>query len=262
MVPAEPGHRRTVPPRMVSSRPLRFLTLMGAWLFLSATAALASGSFSASLSDAKRTAAGLAALDAGQLAALDRLVADDLASAQRLQAGSLTGRFSLRRTEEQRRQAGLHLLNTAELAQLDELVAFAIASQPLPPRERPRLQDNQVVSLARRLEVHGGASFTLGWARGGGNFREASAWVEYFDPKTGISLGLGFSHFKGDGWYDPYSYDPYAPSWNHPAAYENPLLHRPLFSASDRPGRRGIFTATPSGMLPYSRTPSLAADRL
>ncbi len=76
------------------------------------------------------------------------------------------------------------------------------------PKEHPRLQDNEVVSLKRRLEVHGGMSFTYGWASGGRNFREAGAWVSYFDPETGLGLAVAFSRFSGDGSYD-FGYNPY-----------------------------------------------------
>ena len=82
------------------------------------------------------------------------------------------------------------------------------AAEPSTPKERPRLRDNEVVSLARRLEVHGGMSFTYGWASGGRNYREAGAWVSYFDPATGLGLAVGFSRFSGDMPYT-YGYSPY-----------------------------------------------------
>ena len=82
------------------------------------------------------------------------------------------------------------------------------AAEPSTPKERPRLRDNEVISLARRLEVHGGMSFTYGWASGGRNFREAGAWVSYFDPVTGLGLAVGFSRFSGDMPYT-YGYSPY-----------------------------------------------------
>jgi hypothetical protein len=86
-------------------------------------------------------------------------------------------------------------------------------AEPVTPKDRPRLKDNEVVSLKRRLEVHGGMSFTYGWASGGRNFREAGAWVSYFDPASGLGLAVGFSRLSGDvpygyGYY-PYAYDAY-----------------------------------------------------
>jgi hypothetical protein len=80
-------------------------------------------------------------------------------------------------------------------------------AEPVTPKERPRLKDNEVVSLKRRLEVHGGMSFTYGWASGGRNFREAGAWVSYFDPQSGLGMAFGFSRFSGDVPYD-YGYYP------------------------------------------------------
>lgn len=83
-------------------------------------------------------------------------------------------------------------------------------AEAVTPKERPRLKDNQVVSLKRRLEVHGGMSFTYGWASGGRNFREAGAWVSYFDPQSGLGLAFGLSRFSGDAPYS-YGYYPYYP---------------------------------------------------
>ena len=85
----------------------------------------------------------------------------------------------------------------------------AESADPVVPKERPRLKDNEVVSLKRRLQVHGGMSFTYGWASGGRNFREAGAWVSYYDPESGLGLAVGFSRFSGDVPYD-YGYHPYS----------------------------------------------------
>ncbi len=85
-------------------------------------------------------------------------------------------------------------------------------AEPVVPKERPRLKDNEVVSLKRRLEVHGGMSFTYGWASGGRNFREAGAWVSYFDPESGLGLAFGLSRLSGDVPYD-YGYYPYSPGY-------------------------------------------------
>jgi len=81
-------------------------------------------------------------------------------------------------------------------------------AEPAVPKERPRLKDNEVVSLKRRLQVHGGMSFTYGWDSGGRNFREAGAWVSYYDPESGLGLAVGFSRFSGDAPYG-YGYSPY-----------------------------------------------------
>ncbi len=78
----------------------------------------------------------------------------------------------------------------------------ADTAEPVTPRERPRLQDNEVVSLKRRLEVHGGMSLTMGWASGGRNFREVGAWTSFFDPQSGFGMGFGISRLSGDVPYD------------------------------------------------------------
>lgn len=179
---------------MTSPRLPRFaaclLAGIGLWL---APAAMADG-FSTQLTAEQRTAAGLDQLNAGERAALDADVAGDLGNARQLRVTTLGERFSLRHAGG---NAGLGRLSAQQLAQLDELVADAIAAQPL-PKERPRLKDDQVVSLKRRLEVHGGMSFTYGWAKGGRNYRDAGAWVSYFDPETGLGLEVGMSRFSGD----------------------------------------------------------------
>jgi hypothetical protein len=112
-------------------------------------------------------------------------------------------------------------------------------AEPVTPKDRPRLKDNEVVSLKRRLEVHGGMSFAYGWASGGRNFREAGAWASYFDPESGLGLAVGFSRFSGDVPYDfgyyPYAYNAYArPGWYYGSprsAYDVDLfLIRPNFA--------------------------------
>jgi len=173
----------------------------------------ASGSFTTTLSLEQKSDAGLTGLTAGELAALDRLVAEEVASARQSNASALIVRFSLRQTDSQRKEAGLDRLTPEQRGKLDELIATTLATGPQ-PRERPRLKDSEILSERGRLQVHGGMSFTYGWAGGGRNYREAAAWVSYFDPVTGLGLGFGFSRFSGDvfpGYYgsDFYSDAPY-----------------------------------------------------
>lgn len=159
--------------------------------------------FTATLSVAEKSAAGLAALSTDELAALDRLVAEDAARDRQRRTPALDGgSFAGRQPAAARREAGLGGLTPVQLAKLDELVATASTPRPQ-PKERPRLKDNEVVSLKSRLEVHGGISFTYGTG-GGGSFREGAAWVTYYDPVTGLGLGFGFSQFSGDGFYRYY----------------------------------------------------------
>src|SRR6478736_994628 len=194
---------------MTPSRVVRSgLWLAGLLALLVAPLPAASSGFSATLSSGQRQAAGLDQLSAGELTMLDLLVASDLANARQLRGTTLDERFSIRHGGQ---NAGFDHLNPDQLAQLDELVAATIAAQPL-PKERPRLKDDQVVSLKSQLQVHGGMSFTVGWASGGRNFREAGAWVSYYDPASGLGLSFGFSQYTGDAMY-PYGYyygGPYA----------------------------------------------------
>jgi hypothetical protein len=193
---------------MTPSRPLRgnFWLLAFACLAvaLAPLRAATDTGFSSTLTSGQRSATGLDQLTDNERDILDVLVASDLATARQLRTTTFTERFSDRHDGQQ--AAGLERLNADQLAQFDELVADAIAAQPM-PKDRPRLKDNEVVSLKRRLEVHGGMSFTLGWASGGRNFREAGAWVSYFDPQTGLGLAVGFSQYSGDAIY-PYGYYP------------------------------------------------------
>ena len=192
-----------IPLRVVS----RGLWLAGLLVLLVAPLRAADSGFSSTLSPEQRKAAGLDQLDASDVAMIDLLVASDLSNARQLRVTTLDERFSLRHSGP---QGGLEHLSAAQIAQLDELVADAIAAQPL-PKERPRLKDNEVVSLKKRLEVHGGMSLTMGWASGGRNFREAGAWVSYYDPETGLGLAFAFSQYSGDAMY-PYGY--YYPGYN------------------------------------------------
>ena len=181
-----------------------FWLAAGLALALAPLRAATNAGFSADLSSAQRQATGIDQLSENELAMFDVLVASDLATARQLRITTFAERFSDRHRGQ---KAGIEQLDAGQLAQLDELVADAIASQPL-PKERPRLKDNEVVSLQRRLQVHGGMSFTYGWASGGRDFREAGAWVSYFDPVTGLGLSVGFSQYSGDVLY-PYGYYPY-----------------------------------------------------
>lgn len=191
---------------MTLSRLVRgcFWLAAGLAVALAPLRAATNAGFSSGLSTEQRSATGLDQLSEDELAMLDVLVASDLANARMLRVTTFAERFSDRHRGQ---NAGVERLNSDQLAQLDERIADAIAAQPL-PKERPRLKDNEVVSLQRRLQVHGGMSFTYGWASGGRDFREAGAWVSYFDPVTGLGLAVGFSQYSGDVMY-PYGYYPY-----------------------------------------------------
>lgn len=195
---------------MLRSRRFSFALFAFALCVLALPAIYAADGFSASLSSGQRSQIGLDRLTADELTALNSLVSSDLATARQLKVSALANPFSLRHSGTAAERAGLQHLSKDETAQLNELVATTIATQPV-PRERPRLADKEVVSLKRRMEVHGGASFTYGWAKGGRNYREVGAWTSYFDPETGFGLAFGVSRYSGDVFYTgyPYGYDGY-----------------------------------------------------
>ena len=65
----------------------------------------------------------------------------------------------------------------------------------------------------QRLQVHGGMSVTVGGGSGT-SFYGTSAWVNYYDPATGLGLGFSFSNYHGDGLYNGYY-----PGSYYPASY-------------------------------------------
>lgn len=171
-------------------------------LFAAGTSLNAAGGFSATLSGAQITAAGLATLTPAEQVVLDQLVMGDVALARRENPGDLGGTFAGRRSEAERKSAGLDRLTPAELAELNELVAAAVAARPR-PKERPRLKGNDVV-IPSRAELHGSVSMTYGWGRGGRSFRAASLWLDYYDPESGLNLSVGLAGADGAGWPGDY----------------------------------------------------------
>lgn len=211
----EPSTTLPVALGMSLPRVFRQWCCLAGLLVLAASSLVAADTgFSTTLSPGLRTATGLDRLSAEERAILDMLVASDLAQARQLRLPALADTFSSRHAGQ---GTGIERLEADEVAVLDEHVADLIAAQPL-PKDRPRLRDDQVVSLERRLQVHGGVSFTYGWASGGRDFRAASGWVSYFDPVTGIGIEIGVSQASGDlpyyyypGWYR--AYPSYAEQW-------------------------------------------------
>jgi len=178
-------------------------TLLGCWLICIAPLFAATGGFVSTLSVDQKTAAGLNTLSPEQSAALDRIVAAEVHQARQEDAMEFEGTFVSRRTDEERRTTGLDKLKPDELTKLNGLVAAAVAAGPK-PRERPRIRDSDVFSVKRKPEVHGEISLSYGRVSGGGDFRAASMWVDYFDPNTGLGLGVGISQISGNGFYGFY----------------------------------------------------------
>ncbi len=195
------------------------MLLAGLLMAISLPAAeVAGGGFSATLSAEQKKAAGLATLTADERAALDQLVADDLAYARHENLTVLDGTFVSRRPEAERKSAGLDRLTPEQLARLNELVAAAIAARPQ-PKERPRLKDSDVLAK-NKPEVHGSVTVGYGWGRGGST-RFGSLYTEYYDPATRLSLGVGLSTFNGSGYWGYGSDYDYA----YPGAFYDPWYY-------------------------------------
>ena len=95
-------------------------------LNLSGQAAVAG--FTATLSNEDKNAAGLTLLTAGEIATLDRIVAEDYDRVRLF--NSVTSSFSERQTGAQLRESGLDRLAPEQLAKLNEIVATALAARP------------------------------------------------------------------------------------------------------------------------------------
>jgi len=202
-------------------------------------AGTAQGGFTATLSIEQKNATGIAALTPEEREALDQLVKAELAQARSEGSTELDGTFASRHTGEELHRAGLDRLTPEQLKKLDLLVAGAVAAGPK-PRERPRLKDSDVLSPEAKPQVHGEASLTYGRTSGGGAFRGASFWVDYFDPKTGILLGVGISRFSGSGlWgFCPAYYD-FGPGYGYDGGLGY-YGYGPYSSSFSRMGRAGI----------------------
>ncbi len=192
------------------------VALLGGLLGLVVSLSAASGGFTSRLPAEKLTAAGLAQLSDAERIALDRLVANDLALLRGSEATTLPGSFVDRRTEAERPSAGLDRLTESQLEKLNEFIAFVLTPRP-PPKPRPRLKESDVLEAARQNRIHGSVSVAYGWGRGGREMWAESLWLDYYDPVTGLGLGLGLSNFTGDG-YDGY-YPGYYPDYDGGGSY-------------------------------------------
>ncbi|MBL9214335.1 MAG: hypothetical protein JNG83_02545 [Opitutaceae bacterium] len=188
---------------MSLSRRLSLALLLAGCVAAARPAAAAEGGFSATLANDEIASAGITGLTVEERSALDALVAAEVAIARSENRRELADTFLGRRTAEERRRAGLDRLDAAQQARLNELVAAAIAAGPK-PRQRPRLKESDVLNPRRRGEIHGSVSLAYGWGSGGRDFRASSLWLNYFDPDSGLGIGLGISDFRGDGFYGYY----------------------------------------------------------
>ncbi len=197
-----------VSPLMRPSR-LGFLFVALAVFASASLAADSNGGFSATLSTEEQTAAGLTRLSADEQTTLNTLVAREVSLARQGNVKAFAGTFSSRRKPAERTMAGLDRLTPTELEQLDRLVATAIAAGPAPATLPRRLKASDVAARADRLEIHGEVTLAYGWGSGGRDMRAGSLYTEIYDKETGVTLGLGYSQFSGDGWWGygaPYYY--------------------------------------------------------
>jgi hypothetical protein len=225
----------------------RLLMTIVTCVLLAASASAATGGFSATLSHDQQVGAGLPTLTAAQRAALDRIVAKELAQLRSGTVEELVGTFMSRRSEEEINDAGLDALSPQQLTALNQLAASALSSRPQ-PRERPRLRDSDVISAKRKPQIHGEVSFAYGWGSGGREMRAGSLWVEHYDPERRLGIAVGISQFEGDGFYGHPAYG-YGYDWSGSryylrdpffwdAPYYRPVSDR-LFSPFNDIGWRG-----------------------
>lgn len=182
-------------------------------LLLTVPGHAAEGGFSATLPADTQMAAGLAGLTPAERAALDQLVAAELAAVRRADGPELTGTFVSRRTEAERKSAGLDRLTSAQVEKLNEVVASALTPRPK-PKERPRLKESDVLSAARENRIHGSVTVAYGWGGRGRDLWAESLWLEYYDPESRVGLSLGLTNFNGDGFYG-YFPDDYGGGYYH-----------------------------------------------
>jgi hypothetical protein len=205
----------------------------------------AEGGFSATLSTGQKNAAGLAALSAAELTALDQLVADDLAYARRENLTALEGAFVARQAEAGRKSAGLDRLTPEQQARLNALVAAAITARPT-PKERPRLKDSDVL-VKNQPQVHGSVTVAYGWGAGGRSMRAGSMWLDYYDPESHLGIGVGLSTVNGSypGYYPGY-YPGFATGGFYPD-YSDPRYYTPSATYYDASYRGDSFRSSFQG---------------
>jgi hypothetical protein len=186
-------------------------------LFAAAAASAAETSFSGGLSTQEISACGITRLTPDQVSKLDGLVRRDVVLARQGGVTGFSSNFTARLTPKERLSTGIDRLTESELADLDALAARAIALPPPPsdtftyepPAAPPGMQDVQVTAPLK-LEFHGDLSVTVGAGSHGSNFFGTSEDLFVTDPSGKFMLGVGFSDFKGKGFFGPYG--PYNPA--------------------------------------------------
>jgi hypothetical protein len=176
-----------------------------------AAAASDDGRFSDTLSDSQRAETGLTQLTADNIAVIDALVRQDIATLKRRGSLGSFGEFSQRRSEHEREIAGIARLTPAQLARLDGLAGIRI-SPPAPmtvaDAKSPKAAPGVMLKPAERpyaLEVHGSMSLTYGWSKGGST-RGGEMMISLQDPARRFAINIGYSEYHDKGpasAYDP-----------------------------------------------------------
>lgn len=161
------------------------------------------GGFTATLSAEQQTAAGLAKLSPDEAAALNTLVAREVAAARSGGVRAFGGTFLSRRLAAERSEAGLDHLSIAEQERLNEFVAASLAAGPAGQAPASKLTKiDSSVKDPRRLEVHGSVSLMYGWGSGGREMQGRAFDLRFTDPAGRYSLELRYLRTDGTGFVD------------------------------------------------------------
>jgi hypothetical protein len=158
--------------------------------------------FTAGLSPADQTAAGLTALTPAQRAALDMQIAREIAVARQGDVVAFSRSFLQRRTSDQLAAAGLSALTPAERTALDALVARAVARRPtivVKTLAAKAKEEEAVETVTYKPQLHGEVSLTFGTAGGGRNFYGGSFTTVYDDPARKFSVAFTYAEYHGKG---------------------------------------------------------------
>lgn len=158
--------------------------------------------FTAKLSPADQTSAGLTKLTPEQLSALDLQIAREITVARQGDVVAFSRSFMQRRTTDQLTAAGLSALSTDERAQLDTFVARAVSQRPpivIKTLAAKAKEQEAVETITYKPQIHGEVSLTYGMASGGRNFYGGSFTGIYEDPARHLTVAFTYAEYHGKG---------------------------------------------------------------
>ncbi|HEX2853870.1 MAG TPA: hypothetical protein VHO24_11575 [Opitutaceae bacterium] len=171
--------------------------------------------FSSNLSETQRAETGLTQLTEDNIAVIDALVRQDIATVKRRNSTTSFGTFSQRRTEHERSIAGLARLTPEQLARLDGLIGLRVFPPPSYQLNSEHRTTNspavKPVTTVKGLEIHGSVSMSYGWSKGG-SVKGGEMTVTASDPSGRFRLRVGYAEYRGEGMtpyigsQDDYSY--------------------------------------------------------